>query len=251
MLCLHRLWRWCYLQVLITTCSFKHLEPVLPIIARVMWYLLLKASSTSQADYVLVHALPPVHLWLHPLCYFYCRCVELSCYHWRVTSSMFCIHFHCNRWQESSAVWRVQYRPGTHEWCLHHWLPHYGIRDFCYWSLNIYSCHLPVHDVCILLVLRANSTAVYCTCIVKIIKYVYAVHVLKPDQETPKAIRQSTKKLTQKKPPQAGLEPTTFCVLGRCSTNWAEPGATKAAQPLILKHAYIIFCCSFEKGQRR
>ena len=89
----------------------------------------------------------------------YYRCVELSCYHWRETSSMFPLHLHCNRWQESSAVWRVQWRPGSHEWCLHHWLPHYGTNIWFLLLITGYRsvdcCHLPVHVVCILLTLRA------------------------------------------------------------------------------------------------
>ena len=88
------------------------------------------------------------------LCYFYCRCVELSCYHWRETSSMYPLHLHYNRWQESSAVWRGQYRPRTYEWCLHHWLPHYGtcsctVADIWFLLLST-RCRSfdPVHVAC-------------------------------------------------------------------------------------------------------
>ena len=37
---------------------------------------------------LVIHAVP---LYLH------CRCVELSCHHWRETSSMFWLHLHCSR----------------------------------------------------------------------------------------------------------------------------------------------------------
>ena len=38
--------------------------------------------------------------------------------------------------------------------------------------------------------------------------------------------------------PQVGLEPTAFCVPGRCSTNWATNWATEAAQLAGWNHTY-------------
>ena len=88
------------------------------------------------------------HKWWYRLlgvnCLFHCRCVELSCHHWRETSSMFWLHLHCNRWQESSDVWRVQWRAELHEWCLHHWPTHYG-NDSLAMVMTVCSTHRTPH----------------------------------------------------------------------------------------------------------
>ena len=43
------------------------------------------------------HHMKTTLVFLDSLLYLHCRCVELSCHHWRETSSMFRPHLHCSR----------------------------------------------------------------------------------------------------------------------------------------------------------
>ena len=89
--------RLCFLKKLVRQCTSRVCVIVAPPIHFGAWMTACSVDSTQQQSQFFFF-----HSYSHgvsedSLLYLHCRCVELSCHHWRETSSMFALHLHCSR----------------------------------------------------------------------------------------------------------------------------------------------------------